>query len=195
MSLRRQFSHRIFPVFLTIFLLALPALAQEEKPNAADSPTGLIFRWIDFVLVVGAFIWVIQKFGRPYFRTTAQAISDAIHGAAAGKAAAEREFAEASRQLDSIDAEIQGLRRSAFRDSAAEADRLRALAKSEAEKIARAALAEIEASERVARQQLRAIAAGMATQKAEELLKQRMNDASDRALFGKFVGELERTAR
>jgi F-type H+-transporting ATPase subunit b len=191
----RKFFRHVLPVFFMIFLLVSPALAQEEKPNAADTTTGYIFRWIDFALVVGAFAWVIGKFGGPYFKTTARAISDAIHGAAAGRSAAERDLAEASRKLESIGVEIQELRRAGSRDSAAEAERLRALAKSEAEKIARAAVAEIEAAERVARQQLRAIAARVATERAEALLKQRMNDASERALFGKFVGELERTAQ
>src|SRR4051812_39103290 len=111
MNFRRGFVVRAFPVFLTVFLLAWPVLAQEEKPNAADTTAGYIFRWIDFALVLGALIWVIQKYGRPYFKATARAISDAIHGAAAGKAAAEREFAEAGRQLESIDLEIQELRR------------------------------------------------------------------------------------
>jgi F0F1-type ATP synthase membrane subunit b/b' len=72
---------------------------------------------------------------------------------------------------------------------------LRALAQSEAEKIARAAGAEIEAAERLARQRLRAIAARAATDRAAALVRQRMNAAADRALFGSFVGELERTAR
>jgi len=195
MTVRRQFSQAIFPALLTIFLLALPAVAQEEKTNAADTTTGFVFRWLNFALVVGAFVWVFAKFGGPYFKATAHAISDAIHGAAAGRAAAERELAEATRRLESIGVEIQELRRSAIRESASEAERLRALAQSEAEKIARAAVAEIEAAERVARQQLRTIAARLATERAEALLKQRMNDTSERALFGKFVGELERASR
>jgi F0F1-type ATP synthase membrane subunit b/b' len=195
MSWLRRFSQRVFPVFFTICLLALPVLAQEEKPNAADTPTGFVFRWIDFALVVAAIIWVIGKFGGPYFKATARAISEAIHGAAAGRVAAESELAEATRQLESVGVEIQELRRSANRESASEAERLRSLAKSESEKVARSAVAEIEAAERVARQQLRVIAARVATERAEALLKQRLNAASERALFGKFVGELEKASR
>ncbi len=195
MSLRRAFVQGVFPVLMTIFVTVIPVLAQEEKPEPADTTTGFVFRWLNLALVVGLFIWVVQKYGRPYFRTTARAISDAIHGAAAGRASAERELNEAIRQLESVGVQIQELRRAAVRESAGEAERLRALAQSEAEKIARVAVAEIEAAERVARQQLRAIAARLATQKAEALLKQRINDASQRALFGAFVGELERSVR
>jgi F0F1-type ATP synthase membrane subunit b/b' len=196
MSWRRETFQQIFPPLATIFLLALPAFAQEEaKPQAADTTTGFIFRWLNLALVLGAFAWVIRKFGKSYFRTTARAISDAIHGAAAGRAAAERELSETTSKLESVGAEIQALRRAAIRESASEAERLRALGQSEAEKIARAAISEIQATERVSWQQLRAIAARAATQKAEELVRGRMNDASERALFGSFVGQLERSAR
>jgi F-type H+-transporting ATPase subunit b len=177
-------------------MVVLPALAQEgQQPQPADTTTGLVFRWLNFALVLGALIWVIRKFGAPYFRGVARAISDAIHGAAAGRAAAERELNEASRQLASVGAEIQELRRAGARESASEAERLRALAQAESEKIARAATAEIEAAGRMARQQLRAIAARAATDRAAALVRQRMNAAADRALFGAFVGELERSAR
>jgi F-type H+-transporting ATPase subunit b len=177
-------------------VVALPALAQEEQqPQPADTPVGFLFRWLNLVLVLGALIWVIRKFGGPYFRATARAISDAIHGAAAGRAASERQLSEADRQLASVEAEIQELRRAGARESASEAERLRALAQTEAEKIARAASAEMEAAERLARQQLRAIAARAATDRAAALVRQRMNAAADRALFGAFVGELERSVR
>ena len=177
-------------------MAVLPVLAQEEQqPQPADTTTGFVFRWLNFALVLGALIWVIRKFGAPYFRGAARAISDAIHGAAAGRAAAEREMSEATRQLASVDAEIEELRRAAVRESASEAERLRALAQTEAAKIARAGTAEIEAAERMARQQLRAIAARAATDRAAILVRQRMDAAADRALFGAFVGELERSAR
>jgi F-type H+-transporting ATPase subunit b len=180
---------------LALALTVLPVLAQEEhQPEPADTTLGYVFRWLNLALVLGAIIWAVRKFGAPHFRRTAKAISEAIHGAGAVRAAAERELSDASRHLASVDAEIQEMRRAGGRESAAEAERVRALAKSEAEKIARAAAAEIEAAERLARQQLRAIAARAATERAAALVRQRMSEASERALFGAFVEELERSA-
>jgi F-type H+-transporting ATPase subunit b len=175
--------------------MALPALAQEEAPSPADSSTGYVFRWLNLALVLAAIIWAVRKFGRPYFRETARSIQDAIGGAAKGRAAVEQELSEASRRLAALDAEVQELRRTAGRESASEAERLRALARSEAEKIARAAVAEIEAAERTARQQLRALAARAATERAAALVRQRMNDAAESALFGDFLGELQRAGQ
>jgi F-type H+-transporting ATPase subunit b len=187
------------PYLLGLFVqvcVVLPLLAQEEEaPSPADSPTGFVFRWLNLALVLGAIVWAIRKFGAPYFRQNARSIQDAIHGAAAGRAAAERELSEASRQLASLDADVQELRRAAQRESASQAERLRALAGSEADKIAQAAVAEIEAAERAARQQLRALAARAATDRAAALVRQRMNDAAESSLFGAFLGELERAGR
>jgi F-type H+-transporting ATPase subunit b len=175
--------------------LALPLLAQEEAPSPADSSTGFVFRWLNLALVLGAMIWAVRKFGAPYFRASAGSIQDSIRGAAAGRAVAERELSEATGRLASLDADVQDLRRAAMRESASEAERLRALAQSESEKVRRAAAAEVEAAERAARQQLRDMAAGVAADRAEALVRQRMNATTEQSLFGAFLGELERGAR
>jgi F-type H+-transporting ATPase subunit b len=182
-------------LFLSLMWSVLPILAQEEHPpEPANSTLGYVFRWLNLALVLLALIWAVRKFGAPHFRQAAKAISEAIHGSAAARAAAQSQLDEAARQLASVESEIQELRRAGARESAAEGERLRALAQAEAEKVSRAAAAEIEAAERAARQQLRAIAARVATERAAALLRQRMNEAAERALFSTFVAELERSA-
>ena len=191
----RRLGRWCLAVLVVLTVAVLPVLAQEEAPSPADTPTGFIFRWLNLALILAAFVWVIGKFGVPYFRGVARSIQESIHGAAAGRASVEQELSEATRQLASLDAEVQEMRRSAGKETANEAERLRVLAKSEAEKIAKAATAEIEASERAARQQLRTLAARAATDRAAALVRQRMNDAAEKSLFGAFLGELEKSAR
>jgi F0F1-type ATP synthase membrane subunit b/b' len=194
----RSFRSNCWQSLLCLAILAgtvIPVWAQEEKPSPADSPTGFVFRWINLFLLIGGFAWVIVKFGVPFFRSVAQGIQESIAGAAAGRATAEQELAEAMRQLASLDAEVKEMRRAASQESANEAERLRALAKAEAGKIAKVAAAEIEAAERAATQQLRALAASAAAERAAALVRQRMNEQSERALFDGFVAELEREVR
>jgi F0F1-type ATP synthase membrane subunit b/b' len=178
-----------------MLLVAGPLLAAEEAaPDPADTATGTIFRWLNFLLVMGGIAYLIGKFGAPYFRSRAEGIAKSIRDAAEMRAASERELREVDERVASLNLEIQELRRVAVRESAAEAERLRELTRVEAERIHNAARAEIVASERVARQELRAIAARLATERAAEITRGRMDPATDAALFRAFVGELEKRA-
>jgi F-type H+-transporting ATPase subunit b len=178
-----------------LFLAIVPVLAAEENaPDPADTPAGLVFRWLNFVLVMGGIVYLIGKFGAPYFRSHAQSISNAIREASEARAAAERELREIDERVAALNLEIQDLRRAGARESTAEAERLRDLTSAEEARILKAAQAEIEASERAGRQELRAIAARLATERAAELLRTRVNRDEDASLFRSFVGQLERSA-
>ena len=179
---------RIVVVLLSV--TPLPALAQENGPDVTAMPVGTVFRWLNFLLVFGALAYLIAKFGGPYFRSRAHGIAKAIEEAQYARAAAERELREAEEKLASIDAEVQQEWRAAERESAADKERIRALTTSEIEKIGQAARAEIAAAERAGTQELRVIAARLATERAATLIRQRMNAAEEAALFDTFVEEL-----
>ena len=171
---------------------ALPAMAQAD---AADTPVGTAFRWLNFLLVFGALAYVLAKFGRPYFRKHAKVISGSIREALEERAAAERELAQATERLSGLELEIQELRRASARETAAEAERIRALARSEVTKVGQAGAAEIAAAERAARQELRVIASRLAIERAAVLVRARLNPASEAALFNSFVNGLAGSAR
>ena len=172
----------------------LPALAQESSPDVTTMPIGTVFRWLNFLLVFGAIAYAIVKFGAPYFRGRAKAISAAIAEANQLRAAAERELRETAEKLGSLEREIDEERRAAQHDSATDRERIRALTKSDIEKISQAARAEIAAAERAGHQELRAIAAKLATDRAAALIREQMNAAAESALFDSFVDELAKAA-
>ena len=180
---------------VTFFCAAsLPALAQESSPDVTTMPIGTVFRWLNFLLVFGALAWAIVKFGAPYFRGRAKTISAAIAEANQARAAAERELREAAEKLGAVKREIEQERRTAERDSAADRERIRALTQADIEKISQAARAEIAAAERAGHQELRAIAAKLATDRAAALIREQMNAAAEAALFDSFVDELAKAA-
>jgi len=172
--------------------VSLPALAQENSPDVTSTPLGTVFRWLNFALVFGGLAYVVGKYGAPYFRGRAQAINKAIEEANQTRAAAERELREASQKMAGIETEIEQERRTAERESAADHERIRALTKADIEKISQAARAEIAAAERAATQELRSIAAKLATDRAAALIREQMSAAAEAALFDSFVGELAR---
>jgi F0F1-type ATP synthase membrane subunit b/b' len=175
--------------------ISLPVVAQESSPDAAaDTPIGTVFRWLNFLLVIGALSYFVAKFGAPYFRGRAQAIGKAIGEANQTRTAAEHKLQEASGKLAHVDREIEQERRTAERESAADRERIRALTKSELEKISQAGRAEIAAAERAGNQELRAIAAMLATERAAALIREEMNPVAEAALFSSFLAELEQAA-
>jgi F-type H+-transporting ATPase subunit b len=180
------------PVVAAAVLLftVLPVLAEEGQPSAADSPTGWIFRWINFAIVLAL---VIYGFGKaaPHFRARAEEISERIAEGTRARERAERQRAEAEAKLAGVEKEVAELRAEAKRGVQAEVQRLRELARTEAELIERAAQAEIAAAERAARLELKSLAARLAIERAEARLRKEMTPQSEAVLFGSFVAELE----
>ncbi|HEV3374714.1 MAG TPA: hypothetical protein VG051_03365 [Candidatus Acidoferrum sp.] len=177
-------------LFLVLFCCALTAHAAEEG-TAADERATEIFKWINFAIVVAAVVWVFAKVLPPKFRSNAERISSAITEATATKAAADLQLREAETKLANLQKEVAELRALAGREGASEAERIRALAKSDAQKIFLAANAEIEATERAARLELKAIAAKLAVDGAETLLAKQLTPQTQESLVSTFVKSLE----
>jgi F-type H+-transporting ATPase subunit b len=171
-------------------VIAAPVLAQESsQPKIEDSPTGQVFRWINFAIVFGLIVWGFSK-AVPYFRKNAEDISQKIAEGARAREAAEQRRAEAQAKLATIDTEVAKLREESKKATALEAERIKAMAKSEAEMIERAAQAEIAASEHEAKQQLRIMAATMAVERAEALLRKELQPKVESERFFQFVAAM-----
>lgn len=177
-------------VFAAFLLIAMPAFAQENQSSAANSSTGWIFRWVNFAIVLGLIIYGFRK-AAPSFRNHAEEISQRIAEGTRAREAAERQRAEAQAKLAGIEQEVAALRVEAKRGAEAEAQRLRELARTEAEMIEKAGQDEIAAAERAARLELKDLAARLAIERAEAALRAEMTPESEAVLFGTFVAELE----
>ncbi|HXM97324.1 MAG TPA: hypothetical protein VN982_02505 [Candidatus Dormibacteraeota bacterium] len=181
-----------FAALLCIFLsCALSASAAEENGNSTSAHANEIFKWINFAIVAGAIVWIFAKKLPPTFRSNAEKISSAISKATAAKAEADRQLREAESRLATMGQEITALRETAGKDAVAEGERIRNLTKSDAQKIAAAAKAEIEAAERAARLELKAIAAKLAVDGAESLLVKQLTPAAQAAVVTNFTKSLE----
>ncbi len=185
--------HRLFfACFLFVLLFAAAgAHAAEEGGSAASEKAAEVFKWINFAIVAGLILWLCLKKAPAFFSRRAAAISSAVTSATAAKAAADAQLREAETKLANLQKEVAELRALAERESAAEVARLRAATQSDAQKIAAAAKAEIEAAERAARLALKALAANLAVDGAESLLAKQLNPQAQEALISSFVNSLE----
>ena len=175
---------------IAALFFTLTAHAAEEG-GGAEAPGTEIFKWINFVIVAAAVVWVCLKKAPGFFRRRAEAIGSAIAKAGGAKAAADAQLRDAETKLANLDREVAELRVLAERESAAEVERIRAVTRSDMERIAAAAKAEIEAAERGARLELKALAAKLAVDGAESLLVKQLNGQAQAGLISNFVKSLE----
>jgi F-type H+-transporting ATPase subunit b len=179
-------------VFVALFVL-LPARAEEGSSVGTERATE-VFKWINFAIVGGVIGWVFVKLLPAIFRKNAEEITSAITRASEAKNAADAQLREAEAKISNLHKEIAELKAYSERESAAEVDRLRAATRSDIGKIAVAVKAEIEAAERAARLELKALAARLAVDGAESLLAKQLTPKAQESLISNFVKSLERGA-
>jgi len=188
----------LFPALFLLLLVTAGAVthalaAEAGEQNPAEEPIGVVFRWLNFLLVFGAVSYLIAKHAPAWGRRRADAIAASIAEAAASKAQAEQELREAEDRLNRLDQEVAELRAASQSESAAEAERIRARTREEIKKIERAAKTEIEAAERAARMELKGMAARLAVERADTLIRSQINPATQAALFRSFLADLARS--
>jgi F-type H+-transporting ATPase subunit b len=177
-------------VLVTLLLAVLSARA-EEGASASQQSTENLFKWINFALVAGFIVWFCLKYGPAYFGRRADKIGSAIQKSTEEKNQADQQLREAEIKLQNLEKEVAELRASAQRESAAEAQRIRNLTQTDAQKIDAAAKAEVDAAERAARLELKALAANLAVNGAESLLAQQLTPAAQESLINNFVKTLD----
>jgi len=180
----------LYGVFAPALILTFTTLAHAQEPTNQQGGT-INFKWIHFVVVAAAFYWVFWKLLPPRFHAKADSISSAIAKAAAAKAEAERQLAEATAKLTSLEQEVAQFRAEAQKDVAAELERLRGMIKVDVDKIAVAARAEIAAAERAARVELKVLAAKLAMDRAESLVSKEMTPTLQQSMLNQFVESLQ----
>jgi F-type H+-transporting ATPase subunit b len=190
MNLRRRIFSSLFVCGASLFFAGTAFAAEEGGTNSAAGTTE-IFKWINFGIVAIILIWVFAKILPPKFRANAENISSAITKATAAKAEADRQLKDAEQRLARLEDEVRALRVEAEKEGVAEAERIRAMAKSDVEKVGVAAKAEIEAAERAARIELKALAAKLAVDGAESLVSKQLTPQTQDALIAGFVKSLQ----
>src|SRR5467141_2318112 len=155
---------------VVVFFATMSAHAADEGGNTTERANEF-FKWINFAIVAGLIAWVFLKLTAPFFRKNAENISSAITKATVAKAEADRQLREAEEKLARLEQEVAQLRATAQREATGKA--------------------EIEAAERAARLELKAMAANLAVDGAESLLVKQLTPQAQESLMAAFMKDLE----
>jgi F-type H+-transporting ATPase subunit b len=163
--------------------------AEEEKLERLEKKD-LLYKSINFVILFGLIIYFLAKPASEFFTARTASIRQGMSDAAAARDAADKRLAEIEQKMSHLKEEIAGLRAEAAKEDALQADRMRQATEAEGAKILAAAEAEIDVKTRTARLELKAYAAKLAVDLAEERIKSRMTSEAQGRLMQSFMNDI-----
>ena len=161
-----------------------------EEAEAQGSGWDLLYRVVNFAILVGALVYLLRKPLSNYLDAKTEQIRRDLTEAAGKRERAEAERKEAEARLAGLDREIAEARVKGLAQAEDERRRILQAAESEAARLADNAKKEIEAELELARRKLTARAAELSIEMARKKIREQISDADRRALFEKSMDKL-----
>ena len=179
-------SGRTFTVNRSLVSARAPEAEAEGKKEGRE----LIYKFINLSLLVGALVYVLRKPVADFFAQRSAAIRKGLEDGRKALEASQAQLRSVEQKLQHLEEEIAAFRASAEEEMEAERQRWKLAASEEAEKILQAARARTEAAVRTAKLELKTYAAEQAVQLAEEIIRQRLDEAGQKRLVADFLARV-----
>lgn len=181
---------RVFPL-LVGFVFSISGFAQEAANQAPeDGDPWLVWKWVNFAILAGALGYLIWKTAGAFYRSRTEAIQNGIAEATKLKREAEARAAEIERKIAGVTEEMQRMKASAKAEFASEGRRIENETAELARRIQHHAEQEISAATKHALEEMKAYAAKLALDLAEQQVRSGMTTEIDRRLVGSFTHDL-----
>ena len=184
-------------LLLALFLLTASGAwmnAQEKSASAAED-TGdkwIAWKWANFVILAAGLGYLTAKNLPSFFRSRTRAIQAGIAEAQQMKREAEKKAGEMDQRMNALGAEIERFRAQAQSEMEQEGARIGQETVRLIEKQQKQAELEIESAGKAARRELKAYAAELALNLAEQRIRARLNPETEARLVDGFVNDLSR---
>jgi len=160
------------------------------KEKNSEPPHELLYKTINFVILVGGLAYVLRKPLAEYFSTRSAAIQKSLDEGRKALEASQGQLTAVEEKLKGLEAEIAAFKTAAVRDMEAERERMQKAGAEEAARILEAARAQTESAIRGAMLELKRYAAQKAVDLAEEMIRTRLDEAGRRRLVAQFTATL-----
>ena len=161
--------------------------AQEEK---SEPPHELLYKTINFIILVGGLGYVLRKPMAEFFRSRSASIRKSLDEGRKALEASQARLQEVEAKLARLETEIAEFKAAATREMEAERQRLQQASAEEAARILESARAQTAVAVRGAKLELNNYAARKAVALAEDLIRARLDDAGRRRLVAQFASTL-----
>ncbi|TSK07263.1 MAG: ATP synthase F0 subunit B [Geobacter sp.] len=188
----------VYTLSVSALVLGLAAMgfAQEAAEGGHHANTGaqmkdFMWRCIDFAALVAIAVWALKKADvKGTLAARREGIEKTLKEAVEAKEAAEKKFAEYSTRLDEANKEIEVISANMKREGELEKERIIAEAKEAAARIKAQAEAAAEQEVLKAKDELRAEAARLAVELAEQKIKQNIAKGDQDKLVGDYISKV-----
>jgi F-type H+-transporting ATPase subunit b len=176
---------------LLLGAFATLCLAQEQAGGSASSnEPSAAWKWANFAILAVGLGYLMAKSLPSFFRARTESIQKDIATARKTKEEAERRAAEMDARLAALGQEIEKFRSQARAEMEQEGERIRRETAAQIHHLEQQAESEIESASKAARAELRALAARLALDLAEQRIRARVDDRAEASLVENFVSDL-----
>lgn len=179
----------LLAIGFVLFVLPLTAFAAVEGEGGWGWYE-TIGRWINLTILFGMIAYFTRDAIKKFFSNRREGIQFAISDAEKARENAERELASMKETFESLDQELEELRKEAQHEAETERKRIIEQAEQEASKIIASAEREIEGLTRAARQDLRAFAATLSIDLARQRIESELDDQAREKIVDRFFIQL-----
>jgi len=176
---------------ITLHRSVVGAAAPEAKEEGKKESRELLYKFINLSLLVGALAYILRKPLGQFFAQRSASIRHALEEGREALEASQAKLKTVEEKLQHLEEEIAAFKASAQREMEAELQRLKQAAAEEAEKILQSARAQTELAVRAARLDLKSYAATQAVELAEQIIRQRLDEAGRKKLVSDFLKEVK----
>lgn len=175
---------------VTLAWAAEPGQEESDKEAAAEKHE-LIYKIINFTLLVVALGYVLRKPMAQFFAGRSESIRKALDEGRAALQESQAKLDAVEKKLKHLEEEIAAFQAAAEKEMQTERQRLTEETAREAEKILETARVRIETATRGAKLQLQAFTAQQALELAEQMIRERLDEPSRQRLVSQFIESLE----
>ena len=165
--------------------------AAEHKQKSEGHKHELLFKWINFAILVGGLGYILRKPLANFFVQRSASIRKSLDEGRKALEASQAQLQAAEDKLRRFEEEMASFRAAALEEMKAEREHLRRTTAAEIEKMMDSLRVQIEVATKQARLELKLYGAQQAVEMARQMIGQRLDDAGQRRLVADFVARLE----
>ncbi len=193
-TLRQIAFYGFLGICLAGFTAPRVAWSQGSEPAAkeknSEPPHELLYKGINFVILVGGLGYVLRKPMAEFFTSRSAAIKKSLDEGRKALEASQAQLQAVEEKLRGLEAEIAAFKASAVREMEAERQRLQQTIAEEAVRILESARAQTDTAVRGAKLDLKNYTAQKAVNLAEGLIRSRLDDTGRKRLVAQFAAAL-----